>query len=506
MTELNLNLDDYPDRVAELYKDKTIFITGGTGFMGKVLVEKLLRSCSGLKKIILLIRTKKDKRPDERIKIVMDDPLFELVKKLRGADIVKKVFAVAGDVTFPDLGLSNENRQMIKDETEIIFHCAATIRFDEPLKKAVILNVRGTKLMLDLAKECKKLKIFSHLSTAYCHLHERVLYEKVYPPPADPYHVIKTIEWLNEEIVDTITPKILGDIPNTYAFTKALGEALVADELNNLPVIILRPSIVIPVWKEPIPGWTDNINGPAGLLIGAGKGVIRTMYCNSDGYADFLPVDIGVNAMLVSTLDFTMHGNRRIYNLTSSSEYKISWSEIIEIGRKVIETKIPLNNVAWYPGGSMKTSRWVHNICFLLFHILPALFVDALLMLLGYKPVLMRVQKRILKGFEVFEYYANNQWDFINDQSLKARSYLNPREREIYKVDGFGIDYVDYFKNCVHCTRLYILNEPDDTIPAARRHMKLMWFVDKIFKCLFALGLLYYMWTRLVRPFVIPSY
>lgn len=61
------------------------------------------------------------------------------------------------------------------------------------------------------------------------------------------------------------------------------------------------------MWKEPIPGWTDNINGPAGLLIGAGKGVIRTMYCKSDGYADFLPVDIGVNAMIVCTYDYFSH-------------------------------------------------------------------------------------------------------------------------------------------------------------------------------------------------------
>lgn len=496
------DLNSYPDRVADLYEGKTIFVTGGTGFMGKVLVEKILRSCPGIKKLILLIRTKKDKRPEERIRTIMDDPLFELLKKIRGPDIIKKVIAVAGDVSLPDLGLSKESRELIIEEAEIIFHCAATIRFDESLKKAVLLNVRGTKLMLELAKECKKLKIFSHMSTAYCHLHERVLYEKVYPPPADPYHVIKTVEWLSDDIIDVITPKILGDIPNTYAFTKALGEALVANEMDNLPVVILRPSIVIPVWREPIPGWTDNINGPAGLLIGAGKGVIRTMYCNSDGYADFLPVDIGVNAMLVSTMDYLTFGTRRIYNLTSSSEYKISWSEIIEIGRTVIETKMPLNNVAWYPGGSMKTSRLLHNICFYLFHMLPAIFVDALLMLLGYKPVLMRVQKRIIKGFEVFEYYANNQWDFVNDDSLKARSILNPRERETYKIDGQGIDYVDYFTNCVHCTRLYILKETDDTIPAAKRHMKVMWVVDKLFKLFFVVGMLYYMWTKIMKPLV----
>lgn len=47
------------------------------------------------------------------------------------------------------------------------------------------------------------------MSTAYCHLHERVLYEKVYPPPADPYHVIKTVEWLSDDIIDVITPKLV---------------------------------------------------------------------------------------------------------------------------------------------------------------------------------------------------------------------------------------------------------------------------------------------------------
>lgn len=47
-------------------------------------------------------------------------------------------------------------------------------RFDELLKKAVLLNTRGTKLMLDLAKEMKNLVLFAHISTAYCHLGEKV--------------------------------------------------------------------------------------------------------------------------------------------------------------------------------------------------------------------------------------------------------------------------------------------------------------------------------------------
>lgn len=78
---------------------------------------------------------------------------------------------------------------------------------------------------------------------------------------------------------------------------------------------------------------------------------------------------------------------RRIYNLTSSAEYKLTWSEIIEIGRDVINTRMPLNGVAWYPGGSMKRSRLHHLVCFYLFHIVPAIIVDVLLLVLGYKPV-----------------------------------------------------------------------------------------------------------------------
>ena len=53
--------------IIEFYKDKSIFITGATGFLGKALIEKLLRSCFHLNKIYLLVRGKKGKTPNERI-------------------------------------------------------------------------------------------------------------------------------------------------------------------------------------------------------------------------------------------------------------------------------------------------------------------------------------------------------------------------------------------------------------------------------------------------------
>uniref|UniRef100_A0A1Y1MBE1 Fatty acyl-CoA reductase n=2 Tax=Photinus pyralis TaxID=7054 RepID=A0A1Y1MBE1_PHOPY len=487
------------NRVDEMFADRTLLITGGTGFMGKVLVEKVLRTCPSIKRIYLLIRNKKGKNPQERLKELFNSAIFDLLKNTE-VETLKKVAVIYGDVLEENLGLSKEDREMLINETNVVYHLAATIRFDDPLKKAVLLNVRGTKYMLDLAKECKNLIVFNHVSTAYCHLKEKVLYERAYPPPADPHMIIKLVEWMDERVIDSITDRILDGYPNTYAFTKALAEALVVDEMDNLHVTILRPPVVVPIWKEPIPGWTDNINGPMGLLIAAGKGVLRTMYCDSQGYADFLPVDIAVNAMLLTCMDSVVQKKRRIYNCTSSFEYKVSWQEIIEIGKRIVANRIPLNGVVWYPGGSMKSSRLHHYLCVILFHYIPAIILDSIIFLSGNKPVLWRVQQRITKGFDIFEYYANNQWDFNNDCALQARDLLTERELELYKVDGQGMDLDEYFYHCTHAARLYILKEGDETIAGAKRHMMIMWCVDKLCKCLLVLGFLYLMYQYFLKP------
>jgi fatty acyl-CoA reductase len=55
---------------------------------------------------------------------------------------------------------------------------------------------------------------------------------------------------------------------------------------------------VTAAWKEPIPGWVDNLNGPTGLIAGAGKGVLRTILCYRDLVADLIPVDIAINLLI----------------------------------------------------------------------------------------------------------------------------------------------------------------------------------------------------------------
>lgn len=77
--------------------------------------------------------------------------------KKTNPEVLKKVTAVAGDVQEVALGLSPEDRKTLTENVNMIYHAAASIRFDDPLKKAVFLNVRGTKFMLELAKQCTNL-------------------------------------------------------------------------------------------------------------------------------------------------------------------------------------------------------------------------------------------------------------------------------------------------------------------------------------------------------------
>lgn len=57
------------------YKGKSVFVTGGTGFMGKVLIEKLLYSCPDLKEVFILMRPKKGRVPESRLEDMFKLPV-----------------------------------------------------------------------------------------------------------------------------------------------------------------------------------------------------------------------------------------------------------------------------------------------------------------------------------------------------------------------------------------------------------------------------------------------
>ena len=121
------------------------------------------------------------------------------------------------------------------------------------------MNIEGTKSMLELARKMRKLEAFIHVSTAYAHCYQdSKIEEKLY---------LQTHDFEAEQIIDLCskephaelnapsrTKSIIGSHPNTYTFTKAIAEAMLGKASPDLPLVIVRPSIVAAAWQKPFPG------------------------------------------------------------------------------------------------------------------------------------------------------------------------------------------------------------------------------------------------------------
>lgn len=71
----------------------------------------------------------------------------------------KKIISVRGDVSEKDLGLCEEDKQRVVTEVNVVFHSAATVRFNESLKSAVILNTLGTQRVVQLCRDIHNLQV-----------------------------------------------------------------------------------------------------------------------------------------------------------------------------------------------------------------------------------------------------------------------------------------------------------------------------------------------------------
>lgn len=246
--------------IPDFYSDQEIFVTGGSGFMGKVLIEKLLRSCPGIKTIYVLLRPKKGKLVQERLQTIIDTPLFAPLKQ-HDPEALEKLVPIAGDIAEIDLGISSKDRSKMEN-VSIIFHSAASVRFDDSLQYAVFMNTRGTREIMNMAKSLSRIKVVLHVSTTYSHPELKVVGEKIHKPYVDWRKTIKIAEKMDEDVLNMMTVKYTSFMPNTYTFTKALAEQVVDDHKDEVPLVMFRPSIVISSMKEPFPGWIDNFNGP----------------------------------------------------------------------------------------------------------------------------------------------------------------------------------------------------------------------------------------------------
>ena len=120
------------------------------------------------------------------------------------------------------------------------------------------MNIEGTQSLLNIARKMLRLEAFIHVSTAYAHCYQDKIEEKLYLNNQD-FDADRIIDLCRKvPSVELNSPartrSIIGSHPNTYTFTKAITEGMLGQVSKDLPLAIVRPSIVVASWQEPFPG------------------------------------------------------------------------------------------------------------------------------------------------------------------------------------------------------------------------------------------------------------
>lgn len=171
--------------------------------------------------------------------------------------VMSKIVPVYGDITLARLGLNDQHFKKVL-EANLVFHVAASLRLEATLRPNILMNLTGTKNVIDIAKMMPNHVLTIHFSTAFCCCDEEVLAEKVIEWPEKPEDLIRCAEWMSDDAMAGMQQTVLKTQPNTYTYTKRLAELLIRDEYNKgFQICIVRPSIVVPSYQEPVPGNND---------------------------------------------------------------------------------------------------------------------------------------------------------------------------------------------------------------------------------------------------------
>ncbi len=362
-------------------------LTGGTGFLGMALVEKILRSLPDLGRLYLVVRASRDKSVAERFeKDVLGSAVFRNLRESLGdgfeEHVSEKVRILEGDVHAPALGLPEEDLADLSREVDVVIHSAASVVFDAPLDAAVDSNVRGTLGLLKLARNWEKKPLFMHISTAYVSgVREGLVQEQ--PPGArtpngtalDPGEEVANLDgivaeveqasrerslmsgfktearqelgmvgeeeevagrveqlrraWMRERLVERGTgrAKELG-WHDVYTFTKSLAERTVLRERGETPVVILRPAIIESSNAEPYPGWIQGSRMADPIIMAFAKGVLREFPGDPESLIDIVPVDHVVNAILAA--GNLRPGEPKVFHVASGDRNPLRYRDLYD--------------------------------------------------------------------------------------------------------------------------------------------------------------------------------
>ncbi|KAL7071667.1 hypothetical protein ACQ4LE_009393 [Meloidogyne hapla] len=478
-----IELFEEPLNISQHFEGASVLITGASGFLGKVLLEKLIFSQPKLNKIYLLLRPLKGEGPNLRLSKLLESPLFSRIRCKDENRLERILVPICGDLMQEDLGLSYEDQETLANEISIVFHCAATVKFDEALRASIQMNVIGTQRLASLCRRMKRLKAFVHTSTAYANCNKEYTSEHIYEPCVNASKLVEATSWMNEKMLDSLSTQLLDNRPNTYTFAKALAESQLLEQQKQfppLPIIIIRPSIVGAIWKEPLPGWIDNVNGPTGIFIGVGKGVLTDMCGNVDIKTDIIPVDIVANMLIAAAAyrakiplpDKKEENNEKgtmipIIHCTSGELNPLKWRRIVNYLEQFFHA-YPFDQCFRVPSTQFHHRRKLFLLNFYLKHYLIAQVADRFFKIIGKRPKFVKIYDKIWRMMETLHYFTTREWTFESNNAIKLWNGMSVEDKKLYNFDIRSVNWDTYLFNYLMGIKLYMLKERLENLPKAQ--------------------------------------
>ncbi|KAL1414454.1 hypothetical protein MTO96_000858 [Rhipicephalus appendiculatus] len=263
-------------------------------------------------------------------------------------------------------------------------------------------------------------KAFVHVSTAYCNCDKPDADEVISPQSENIRNFFENYA-ASAVTGSTVTKECLFGHPNTYTLTKSITESLLLEERGNIPVVIVRPSIVTAALNDPLPGWVDNYKACTGLVVALATGQISSMITEKNCLVDIVPVDIVANTLICVAwhTSATRPTEVKVYHCASGTLQQYKWADLADAMQKAI-LRHPLPNTTFYPKFIVTNSHLWHSINLYCLRYLPARAADLGLMLIGREPRFVQRYKRLFNiDVRSLDWYA--YWDLY---LLGIRKYL----------------------------------------------------------------------------------
>jgi HAD superfamily hydrolase (TIGR01490 family) len=369
--------------IEEAFSGSTLLVTGSTGFLGKSIVEKCLRALPGVARINLGIRSSARRSARERLeREVLSSPAFRRLKQELGEDgfrrlAAEKLAVLELDLDRDGLGLSAEAADELR-RCDIVIHSAAAVEFDSPADLSARTNLLGAARLVRAIRDSNARPHLVHVSTAYVGgmLRGLVREELPFDPGLNWRHEGEVLSGLRPaveeesrrpEVLDRLRRQARGRMgpagtpsqaraverlrekwvkdrlvergraharamgfTDIYSFTKAMAERAVVELHGDIPLSIVRPSIIESALREPFPGWLEGFRMAEPIILAFGRGLLEDFSGLPDSLLDVIPADLVVNAVLAVAASPPAAGEHHVYHATSGSRNPLRFRGIYD--------------------------------------------------------------------------------------------------------------------------------------------------------------------------------